>query len=97
MATYITLLRYTQKGIESIKDSPKRVDAAREIFKKLGGELKQFYLVMGEYDAVAIGEAPSDEAVAKAILTVAAKGTAQTTTFRAFTEAEFRKIVTDLP
>jgi uncharacterized protein with GYD domain len=97
MPTYISLLKYTQKGIENIKDGPKRLEAARELFKKLGGELKQFYLVMGQYDAVSIGEAPNEEVVTKAVLAIASKGNVQTTTFRAFTEEEYRKIISDLP
>lgn len=97
MATYISLLKYTQKGIETIKDGPKRLDAAKEVFKKSGGELKHFFLVMGQYDLIVIGEAPNEEAVIKAILEIASKGNVQTATFRAFTEAEFRKIIRDLP
>jgi uncharacterized protein with GYD domain len=97
MPTYISLIKYTQKGVEAIKDSPKRLDAGKEIFRKFGGELKQFYLVMGEYDIVIIGEAPNDEAMTKAILAIASRGNIQTQTIRAFTESEFRKIVGDLP
>ena len=97
MPTYISLLRYTQKGVETIKDSPKRLEGAKEVFKKVGGELKQFYLAMGQYDAIVIVEAPNEEAMTKAVLALASKGNVQTTTFRAFTEAEFRKIIGDLP
>jgi uncharacterized protein with GYD domain len=97
MATYISLLKYTQKGVETIKDSPKRLDAAKEVFKKLGSELKQFYLVMGQYDIVIVAEAPNEEAMTKAILSIGSKGNVQSTTFRAFTEAEFRKVISELP
>ena len=50
MATYILLVRYTQKGIENIKESPARHDAAVKAFKAMGAELKEMYLVMGQYD-----------------------------------------------
>jgi len=50
MATYIILSSWTQKGIESIKDGPDRLDAAKKIFQSMGGELKEFYLVTGQYD-----------------------------------------------
>ena len=53
-ATHITLLRYTQKGVENIKESPKRLDAAKQAFRSLGAEIKAFYLVTGQYDAVVI-------------------------------------------
>ena len=53
MATYVTLFRYTQPGITTIKDSPGRIDAMRKACRALGAELKALYLVMGQYDFVA--------------------------------------------
>lgn len=97
MPTYITLLSYTQKGIENIKDSPSRLDKARETIKTVGGQLKAFYLTMGGYDAVSIFEAPDDAAYAKAILSIASKGNVKTQTLKALTEDEYRKIVSNLP
>jgi uncharacterized protein with GYD domain len=46
MATYILLCNYTDQGIRTVKDSPKRRAAAREMGKKLGVELKAGYLAM---------------------------------------------------
>lgn len=97
MPTYISLIRFTQKGIETIKEGPKRLDAARERFRAAGGELKAFYLVTGQYDAVAITELPNDEAVARVALANGAMGNVRTETLRAFTEDEYRKIVAALP
>ena len=58
MPTYVTLLRYTEQGIDKIKDSPTRFEAAKRSVRAMGGEIKAFYLVMGCYDAVVISEAP---------------------------------------
>jgi uncharacterized protein with GYD domain len=96
MPTYISLLRFTQKGAESIKDGPNRLDAARDRFRKGGAELKAFYLVTGQYDAVAIAEAPDDATMAKLALGSASMGFVRTETLRAFTEDEYRKIVGSL-
>ena len=60
MATYISLLRYTEQGSGKIKDSPQRLDAAKQLFRSLGAEIKAAYLVMGRYDPVVIMEAPDD-------------------------------------
>ena len=79
---YIMLGSLTQKGIENIKDSPKRVEDAKKLFKPLGGEIKQFYYTMGQYDFVAITEFPSDEAATKAILLNAIGGNARTETLK---------------
>ncbi len=97
MPTYVSLLKFTQKGVETIKEGPGRLDAAKKRFKEAGAELKAWYLVMGEYDAVGISEAPNDEIVVKLALTTASMGFIRTQTMRAFTEAEYRKIIGSLP
>jgi uncharacterized protein with GYD domain len=97
MATYISLVRYTQQGIEKIKDSPARLDAARKAFEQLGATIKDFYLVSGQYDAIVITEAADDTTAAKASLVLGSRGNVRTETFRAFTEDEFPKIVSALP
>ena len=97
MPLYITLMNFTEQGIKNIKESPSRVDAAREMMAGLGAELKAFYLTMGNYDAVAISEAPSDEICAKIALVIGAGGNARTLTMRAFDEAAYRDIIAGLP
>lgn len=97
MATYITLVNYTQKGIENIKESPKRLDMAKEVFQSFGAEMKQFYLALGRYDIVIVSEGPSDETVAKAALAIGSRGAVRTETFRVFNEAEYRDIIGALP
>ena len=97
MPTYISLVRYTDQGMRSIKESPKRLDAAKSAFKAMGGELKQWYLVMGRYDAVVISELPNDETARKIDLAIASLGSIRTEGFRAFTEQEYRKLIAALP
>jgi uncharacterized protein with GYD domain len=97
MPTYVTLLRFTEQGMKNVKESPARLDAARKAFQAAGGELKAFYLALGEFDAVAIGEAPSDEIAAKLALAIGAQGNLRTTTMKVFTEPEYRKIIAGLP
>jgi uncharacterized protein with GYD domain len=92
MPSYIALLKYTAQGIGNIKDSPRRLDAGRKSFKKLGVKLKETYLTMGRYDHVCIFEAPDDASFAKAILTLGSLGNVHTESFQAFSEAEFREI-----
>jgi len=92
MATYITLLRWTQQGVANVKDSPKRLDAGREAFKKFGVEIKDTFLTMGRYDLVCVVEGPNDETVARALLSLGSQGNVQTETLKAWTEDEFRRI-----
>jgi uncharacterized protein with GYD domain len=97
MPTYVTLIRFTDQGIKNVKESPTRLDAVKKAFQAAGGELKAFYLALGEYDAVAIGEGPSDEVAAKLVLAIGAQGNLRTTTMKVFTEPEYRKIIAGLP
>lgn len=97
MPTYISLLRYTQQGLASVKNSPARLDAAKEAYRKAGGEMKSFHLTMGQYDMVVVAEFPNDEAIAAMSLALGAAGNIRSETFRAFTETEYRKIVAALP
>ena len=97
MPTYLTLLRFTQKGIEGIKEGPARLDAAKEAYRTAGAKLREFYLVTGKYDAVVIAEAPDDETAVKLSLGIGSKGNVRIETSRAFTEEEYRRIVAGLP
>lgn len=96
MPTYVSLARYTDQGIRSIKESATRLDAAKKAFQAAGGELKQFFLLMGKYDILIVSEGPDDETTGKIALTLASLGNVRTETFRAFTEAEFRKMIAAL-
>ena len=98
MGTYIMLFGFTQLGIMKVKESPARVEAARKTCQTMGAKVKDFYAVMGmgQYDTVFILEAPNDEAIAKAALAISSLGSVRTETHRAFTEDEYRKIITAL-
>ena len=97
MPSYMTLIHYTQQGIESIKDSPVRLDTAKELFKSMGAEIKSFYLAMGRYDVIVISKAPDDETATKLALTIGSTGAIRTETFRVFTEDEYRQLISELP
>lgn len=96
MATYLSLVRWTHEGIAKIKDSPSRLDAARKAIEAGGGKLKHFYMLMGRYDMAIVVEAPDDAAVARINLSLGSKGSVRTETSRAFSEEEYRKIISEL-
>ncbi len=97
MPTYIGLYNYTTQGIRSVKESPARLDDAKRLIAGLGGEFKAFYLTMGVYDIVTIIEAPDDETAAKGTLALTSSGNVSGNTLKAFPEADFRRIIADLP
>ena len=97
MAHFVILLRWTQKGIEHVKDSPARFEHFKDTVEAVGGELESFHMTLGEYDMMAIVDVPSDEAAAKMELAVRSVGTVDIETLRAFDEEEYREIISDVP
>ena len=96
MTTYIMLANWTDQGMKGVKDSPRRLDAAKKALKDMGGEFKSLYLTMGEYDTVAIYEAPDDAVAARFIMQLGQLGNVRTRTLKAFPESAFREIVASL-
>lgn len=96
MPTYVSLVEFTQDGIENIEDSPDRLDAAKELAEELGGEITDFYLTFGRYDIVVVSEFPDDETYARFALAVASQGAVSTETLKAFPEDDYRDVVADL-
>ena len=97
MGTYILLATWAEAGIRAVKESPKRLDKAKKLIKAEGGAMKAFYMTMGEYDMVAVFEAPDDTAAARIVLQLGMTGALHTKTLKAFPEADYRKIIGSLP
>ena len=93
MATYVLLINWTEQGIRDFKESPKRARDFTNAAKAAGGRTRALYWTLGQYDIVAVVEAPDDETITALALRVGALGNVRTTTLRAFGEAEFRDIV----
>lgn len=90
------LLNWTDQGIRNVKDAAKRAETAKALARKLGGKLDIHY-TMGEYDAVAMIEMPSDEAYNRFALATGSLGNIRSKTLKAWTLDEFRKIIDELP
>ena len=97
MITFLVSLKWTDKGIREIKDTPNRVKTGREIAKKVGIEIKHIYLTQGDRDVLLVIDAPNGDAVAKFSLAVGSLGNVHTSTARAWPEAEYLKLVSELP
>jgi len=91
--TYISLLRFTDQGIRSVKDTTKRAEAVAEGAKKFGARVTQLYWTMGSYDLVSVVEAPDDESATAFCLALGAQGNVHTQTLRAFSKDEMNAIL----
>jgi uncharacterized protein with GYD domain len=96
MATHIVLGKWTEQGIRGIKDSPQRLDAARRAVEAAGGKMPSFFMVLGAYDFVAVMEGLDDEAFGRIMLSLGSQGNVSTTSLKAYTEDEYRRIVSSL-
>ena len=93
MATYVVLFNWTEQGIKGYKESPKRVDAAADLWGDLGVQIKDIYWTIGKHDLVGILEAADDETLAAAMLRLGAAGNVRTTTLRAFARNEAEAVI----
>jgi uncharacterized protein with GYD domain len=82
--------------VAQVKDSPRRLDAAKKMLKEVGGDIKSVYLTMGEYDLVIVCEASDDAVAARFALQLGMLGNVRTRTLKAFPEAAYREIIASL-
>jgi uncharacterized protein with GYD domain len=97
MPMFILSLGWTDQGIRGVKDAPKRSQAARELAKKVGVQIKDIYLTSGDSDLLLIVDTPDGDNVAKFALALGSLGNVRTRTARAWPEAEFQKLISELP
>jgi uncharacterized protein with GYD domain len=93
MATYVSLLQFTDQGIRSVKDTTKRAVAATAEAEKLGAKITQALWTMGAYDLVLLIDAPDDETISALSLKLASLGNVKSQTMRAFTTTEMESIL----
>jgi uncharacterized protein with GYD domain len=70
-------------GWETLREKPERIHAVREEVEALGLRVTAQYALMGQYDFLNIIEAPDEQAMAKAAIMLAARGTMRSTTLQA--------------
>ena len=97
MATYISLVQFTDKGIRAAKETTQRITEWAAKVESKGVSIKQMYWTLGQYDQVCIFEAPDDETAASVLLSADILGNIRTQTLRAFTSTEMAKILADVP
>ena len=97
MATYISLVQFTDKGMQAAKQTTRRIADWAAKVQSMGVSIKQMYWTLGQYDQVCVFETPDDETAASALLSADMLGNIRTQTMRAFTAAEMEKILDNVP
>jgi uncharacterized protein with GYD domain len=93
MATYVMLANFTEQGIRTVEDTTKRADAFREQAKASGATVRDIYWTLGQYDIVAIADAPDELAMTALGLGLGKSSNVRTQTMRAFSQAEMTAIL----
>lgn len=93
MATFVSLINWTDQGIKAFKDSAERADAFSALVAKNGGKVVGLYWTLGEYDLVSITEAPDAETATAVLLQVGSLGNVRSTTMEAFDRDAFQRII----
>jgi uncharacterized protein with GYD domain len=96
MPTYIIIGTFTDQGIRSVKDTAKRAQALREMAKKIGLTVRDIFWTLGQYDVMAVLDAPDDEAVTALGLSIGALGNVRTQTLRALSENEMTRVLSKM-
>jgi len=93
MATYVTLINFTEQGVRNVKDTANRASHYKELAAKVGCTIKDIWWTQGQYDVVSIVDAPDDAAATALAMSVGKLGYIRTQTLRAFSAAELAPIM----
>lgn len=96
MATFITLVSFTDQGIKNVKESPDRFEAFKAVAEKMGVSVKSAYYTVGQYDMVIVVEG-SEELATAMMLKVGSLGNVRTQNLRGFSVDEMRQIIARMP
>ena len=95
MATFISLVNFTDQGIRNVKDSPDRFNAFKAMAENMGVTVKSMYYTVGNYDMVMVVEG-SDEAATCALLKAGSLGNVRSQTLRGFSVDEMKQIISKM-
>ena len=96
MATYIMLGNFTDQGIRNVRETTKRVEEFKEMAKKAGVTVKDIFWCHGQFDTIAILDAPNTETASALALSVASFGNITTQLRRALTEDDMKGILSKM-
>lgn len=90
---YVVMYRMTEQGRRHAKDIVHHARSIREVNETAGFNVLGVYYTQGQYDMVAIVEAPSEEAMLTGLFAVAGEGNVVSETLRAYTPDEVQRAI----
>jgi uncharacterized protein with GYD domain len=92
MPMYVVLYTFTDEGAKNIKATVERAREARKVNEQRGFKTHGIYWTQGQYDIVAVVEAPNEESMMAGLCNINGAGNVHSQTLRAFTESEMEAI-----
>jgi uncharacterized protein with GYD domain len=93
MPAFIILSSFTDQGVRAVKDTTKRAEKFKEVAKQHGATVKELYWTLGQYDAIAIVDAPDVTSITALGLSLGMAGNVRTQTLPAFTADDMAKVL----
>jgi uncharacterized protein with GYD domain len=93
MARIVVLVKFTEKGITTVKDSPARASQFKALAAQRGVNVEAHYWLLGAHDGMLVLSAPDEQTITALVLHLANLGFVQTCMCRAYDEAEFQALL----
>jgi uncharacterized protein with GYD domain len=91
MTRYLTLLRFTEQGLQQLKKSTARAAEFKAAAAKAGVNVEAQYWTTGGYDGALLFTAEDETNALRCLAALAAAGNVRTETLRALDAREFEK------
>jgi uncharacterized protein with GYD domain len=88
MATYVTLVHWTDQGVKNVQGLVQRARQFRTDCERRGIKVLGLYTTQGRCDTAIILEAPDEQTLMAELLALESLGNVRTETMRAFNETE---------
>lgn len=93
MSTYVVLYKFTDEGAKNIRSTIERANQVQQENEQKGFKILGLYWTQGQYDMVAVVEAPDEQFMLAGLFNIAAAGNVRSETLRAFTAAELEPVL----
>ena len=93
MATYVSLINWTEQGISNFRDTAQRAADFSRLVESVGGKVRELLWTVGEFDIVCVADFPDEESGVTALLQVGSAGNIRSNTMRAFTAEQMADII----
>ena len=95
MPHYVVLYRFTDEGAKNARDTVKRARESTADNEMRGFKVHSLLWTQGQYDLVAVVEAPDEQSMMAGLLNVGHAGNVRSETLRAFTADEMEAILAE--